>query len=133
MASPLTAKEMAALEKARQNVKKETYKAILEQFSRKIRTSHEIGHKDALLTVPPFVVGFPRYDVAKAVKYLCRQLQKLGYSVVMVGPVSYRVRWDRAKTRAAAEPEAEDTPFDLLPGLVNMQKTAQKLRVTKGK
>jgi hypothetical protein len=133
MASPLTAKEMAALEKARQNVKKETYKAILEQFSRKIRTSHELGHKEAHLTVPPFVVGFPRYDLPKAVKYLCRQLQKLGYSVAMIGPVSFKVRWDKHKTQAVAEPEAEDTPFDLLPGLVNMQKMAQKIRVTKGK
>ena len=52
MSAPLTAKEMAALEKARQNVKKETYKAILEQFSRKIRTSHELWLKEALLTVP---------------------------------------------------------------------------------
>ena len=133
MASPLTAKEMAALEKARQNVKKETYKAILEQFSRKIRTSHELGLKDALLTVPPFVVGFPRYDLPKAVKYLCRQLQKLGYTVAMIGPVSFKVRWDKPKTQTAVEPEAEDTPFDLLPGLVNMQKMAQKIRVTKGK
>jgi hypothetical protein len=132
MASPLTAKEMAALEKARQNVKKETYKAILEQFSRKIRTSHELGLKEALLTVPPFVVGFPRYDLPKAVKYLCRQLQKLGYTVAMIGPVSFKVRWDKPKPQAA-EPEAEDTPFDLLPGLVNMQKMAQKIRVTKGK
>jgi hypothetical protein len=132
MASPLTAKEMAALEKARQNVKKETYKAILEQFSRKIRTSHELGLKDASLTVPPFVVGFPRYDLPKAVKYLCRQLQKLGYTVAMIGPVSFKVRWDKPKQQAS-EPEAEDTPFDLLPGLVNMQKMAQKIRVTKGK
>ena len=131
MSAPLTAKEMAALEKARQNVKKGTYKAILEQFSRKIRTSHELGHKEALLTVPPFVVGYPRYDLPKAVKYLCRQLQKLGYTVAMIGPVSFKVRWDKAK--AAAEPEAEDSPLDLLPGLVNMQKMAQKIRVTKGK
>ena len=131
----VTAKEMAALEKARQNVKKETYKAILEQFSRKIRTSHDLGQKDATLTVPPFVVGFPRYDLPKAVRYLCRQLQKLGYAVVMIGPVSFKVRWDRASSRAKeAEPEAaEDSPFDLLPGLVNMQKMAQKIRVTKSK
>jgi hypothetical protein len=133
MSAPLTAKEMAALEKARQNVKKETYKAILEQFSRKIRTSHDLGLKDAQLTVPPFVVGYPRYDIPKAVKYLCRQLQKLGYSVVMIGPVSFKVRWDRASKVKEAEAEAEDSPFDLLPGLVNMQKMAQKIRVTKGK
>jgi hypothetical protein len=132
MALPVTAKEMAALEKARQNVKKETYKALLDQFSRKIRTSHELGQKSALLTVPPFVVGFPRYDLPKAVRYLCRQLQKLGYSVDMSGPVSFRVRWDRRSTTTQEEP-ADDEPLDLLPGLVNLQKMAQKIRVTKGK
>jgi hypothetical protein len=132
MAAPLTAKDMAALEKARQNVKKETYKAILEQFSRKIRTSHELGLKEALLTVPPFVVGFPKYDLPKAVKYLGRQLQKLGYTVSVIGPVSFKVRWDRAST-TKSEPDAEENPFDILPGLVNMQKMAQKIRVTKSK
>jgi hypothetical protein len=132
MALPVTAKEMAALEKARQNVKKETYKALLDQFSRKIRTSHELGLKSALLTVPPFVVGFPRYDLPKAVPYLCRQLQKLGYTVDMSGPVSFRVRWDR-RSRAVQEEPAEDQTMDLLPGLVNLQKMAQKIRVTKGK
>jgi hypothetical protein len=53
----------------------------------------------------------------------------------MIGPVSFKVRWDKPKTQAVVEPDAEDTttPFDLLPGLVNMQKMAQKIRVTKGK
>lgn len=132
MGPPLTAKEMAALEKARQNVKKETYKAILEQFSRKIRTSHELGQKSALLTVPPFVVGFPRYDLPKAVRYLARQLQKLGYTVNMAGPVSFKVQWDRSRAQEAPQVE-DDGPLDLLPGLVNLQKMAQKIRVTKGK
>ena len=128
----LTAKEMAALEKARQNVKKETYKALLDQFSRKIRTSHDLGLKSALLTVPPFVVGFPRYDLPKAVRYLSRQLQKLGYGVDLAGPVSFRVRWDRRPT-TQEEPPEDEAPLDLLPGLVNLQKMAQKIRVTKSK
>ena len=129
----LTAKEMAALEKARQNVKKETYKALLDQFSRKIRTSHDLGLKSALLTVPPFVVGFPRYDLPKAVRYLARQLQKLGYAVDLAGPVSFRVRWDRRPGTTQEEPPEDEAPLDLLPGLVNLQKMAQKIRVTKGK
>lgn len=132
MTALLTAKAMADLEKARMDVKKETYKAILEQFSRKIRTSHELGQKEALVTVPPFVVGFPRYDLPKAVRYLGRQLQKLGYTVAMIGPVSFKVRWDKASA-TKAEPEADENPLDILPGLVNMQKMAQKIRVTKGK
>jgi hypothetical protein len=127
-----SAKDIAALEKIRRDVKKETYKALLEQFSRKIRTSYDLGRKDAILTVPPFVVGFPKYDISKAVVYMCRQLQKLGYTVELVGPIDIRVRWLVPKFETKIE-ETEDDLNDILPGLVNLQKTAQKLRITKKK
>lgn len=125
-----SAKEIAAREKARTDVKKETYRAILQQFSRKIRTSCELGRREAVLTVPPFVVGFPKYNLAQAVVYLSRQLIRLGYSVDLVGPVEIRVRWDRVKSLSEELAEVEN-PVDILPGLANLQKTAQKLRVLK--
>ena len=125
-----SAKDIAAMEKIRRDVKKETYKALLDQFSRKIRTSYELGRKDAILTVPPFVMGFPRYDISKAVVYMCRQLQKLGYTVELVGPIDIRVRWLVPKFETKIE-ETEDDLHDILPGLVNLQKTAQKLRISK--
>lgn len=121
----LTAKEVAAKERTRVNVKKETYKAMLEQFCRKIKGAYELGHRRAILTVPPFIVGFPRYDLAQAVVYMCRQLQKLGYIVELVGPLDIRVQW----TKQPIEEEVE-APIEL-PSLVNLQKTAQKLRVIK--
>jgi hypothetical protein len=128
----LSAKEIATMEKVRADVKKETYRAILQQFSRKIRTSYELGRREAILMVPPFVVGFPRYDIAKAVVYMARQLIRLGYHVELVGPVELRVQWERAHV-TLLEDRHESEPVDILPGLVNLQKTAQKLRVTKKK
>lgn len=127
-----SAKDIAALEKIRRDVKKETYKALLEQFSRKIRTSYELGRKDAILTVPPFVVGYPKYDIAKAVVYMYRQLQRLGYTVELTGPLDIRVRWLVPKFETKIEDPEEDH-HDTLTGLVNLQKTAQKLRITKRK
>lgn len=127
----LTAKEMAALEKARRDVKKETYRAILDQFSRKIKNSYELGQREATLTVPPFVIGFPKYDIAQAVRYLVRQHQLLGYQVAMTGPFSFRVRWHVPQpVKDDVDPVIEG-PVDLLPGLVNLQKAAQKIRVQK--
>jgi len=128
----LSAKDIAAMEKARADVKKETYRAILQQFSRKIKTSYELGRREAIVTVPPFVVGFPRYDIAKAVVYMARQLVKLGYQVELVGPVELRIQWTRAHVTLLEDREDHE-PIDILPGLVNLQKTAQKLRVTKKK
>jgi len=126
--SVLSASEVAAMEKARADVKKETYRAILEQFSRKIRVSHELGQKTADLMVPPFVIGFPKYDLAKAVTYMARQLIKLGYGVELTGPVHLRVTWDRPVTRRDETVIIDDDPVDILPGLMNLQKVAQKLR-----
>jgi hypothetical protein len=129
----LSARDIAALEKARVDVKKETYRAILEQFSRKIRNSYELGRKEALVTIPPFVIGFPKYDLAKAVVYMARQLGKLGYQVEMVGPLDLKVRWNVAPAHRHEEEEIDTGPE--LPGLVNLQKTAQniRLRITKHK
>jgi hypothetical protein len=127
-----SAKEMLAAEKKRASAKKEYYKALLEQFSRKIKHSVELGKKDAILTVPTFLVGYPKYDLAATVVYMSRQLGRLGYKVELVGPLDLKVTW--RNTRIDQDEEAEtDDPVTFLPSLVNLQKTAQKLRVTKKK
>jgi hypothetical protein len=127
-----SAKDILAAEKKRAAAKKEYYKALLEQFSRKIKHSVELGKKDALLTVPTFLVGYPKYDLAATVVYMSRQLGRLGYKVELVGPLDLKVTW--RNTRHDQDEQAEtDDPVTFLPSLVNLQKTAQKLRVTKKK
>ena len=127
-----SAKDILAAEKKRGSAKKEYYKALLEQFSRKIKHSVELGRKDALLTIPSFLVGYPKYDLAATVVYMSRQLGRLGYKVELVGPLDLKVTW--RNTRPEQDEEAETTdPGVFLPSLVNLQKTAQKLRITKQK
>ena len=125
----MQAKEIVQLEKKRTDVKKEMYKSMLEKFSRKIRTCSELGMKDAILTVPPFVIGFPKYDIAKAVLYMCRQLERLGYTVNLVSPFDIKVEW-RKKPEIHEEPEQE-IPDVYFPSLVNLHKAAGKIRVQK--
>ncbi len=129
----ISAKDIAAREKAKQAAVKEMYKVMLTQFCRKIRTSYELGNKEAIVNIPPFIIGYPKYDMARAIMYQARQLQRLGYIVDMCGPFSLKVRWGKAPADAPPEPEYEAEPLDILPGLVNLQKTAQKLRNTRGK
>jgi hypothetical protein len=125
-----SAKDILAAEKKRGAAKKEYYKALLEQFSRKIKHSVEIGKKDALLTVPTFLVGYPKYDLAATVVYMSRQLGRLGYKVEMVGPLDLKVTWRNTRLDQDEQAETSD-PVTFLPSLANLQKTAQKLRVTK--
>ena len=125
-----SAKDILAAEKKRGAAKKEYYKALLEQFSRKIKHSVELGRKDALLTVPSFLVGYPKYDLAATVVYMSRQLSRLGYKVQLVGPLDLKVTWRHIHPEQDIVAETAD-PGVFLPSLANLQKTAQKLRVIK--
>ena len=125
-----SAKDIIAAEKKRASAKKEYYKALLEQFSRKIKHSVELGQKEAIVTVPTFLVGYPRYDLAATVVYMSRQLSRLGYRVELIGPLDLKVTWRQTKLDEEVEAEISE-PNVFLPSLVNLQKTAQKLRVTK--
>lgn len=120
----ISVQDLAKMEKVRQNIKKEIYKSILSQFSRKIKARFDIGDKSTVLTVPPFVVGFPKYDLPIAVRYIGRQLTRLGYKVTMVSPTSYEVSWDKMKP---AEVETVEPEFEF-PSLMNLKKTADRYK-----
>jgi Family of unknown function (DUF5759) len=123
----ISVKELAERDKARKNIKKEIYKSILGQFSRKIKARFDLGDKKTVLTVPPFVVGFPRYDLAEAVRYIGRQLARLGYSVNMVAPTSYEVSWEKLSTHQTITEEVVEPEFEF-PSLMNLKKTAERYK-----
>jgi hypothetical protein len=123
----LSAKHVAAIEKKRQEARKEYYKALLDQFCRKIKAAVERGERHAIVTVPTFLVGFPRYDLATTVQYMARQLQRLGYIVNLIGPLDIRVQWSAVKPEEELEIQEPDV---FLPSLANLKKTAESLRKT---
>ena len=131
----ISAGDIAERERARNSIRKNTYKHILEQFSRKVQAAAERRERSATLQVPPMVLGFPMYPYDEALWYLRRQLVLSGYQVEQgPEPGQYIVRWDRAvKTAPAREKRLEVEPMaepgdDLFSGLANMQKVAAKLR-----
>jgi hypothetical protein len=127
----ISAKQLLASEHKREDSRKEYYKALLEQFCRKIKVASERGSKSTVLTVPTFLIGFPRYDIMTTVRYMCRQLQRLGYQVGLVGPLDINVQWSKTSKLETEIQNEELDPGTFLPSLVNLQKTAQKLRGTK--
>lgn len=70
--------------------------------------------------------------MASTVVYMSRQLTRLGYKVTMVGPLDLKVEWRWGRPEQEADAEVVD-PVTFLPSLVNLQKTAQKLRIMKKK
>jgi hypothetical protein len=133
----ISAGDIAERDRARNSIRKNTYKHILEQFSRKVQAAAERREKSATLQVPPMVLGFPMYPYDEALWYLRRQLILAGYQVEQgLDPGQYIVRWDRARKPAHKARETAGSTFqvatepgdDLFAGLANMQKVAAKLR-----
>jgi hypothetical protein len=119
----ITAHDIQQIEARRRNIKKDTYKHILELFDKKIRSAVALGFPHATMDVPPFVWGFPVYDIASAQAYLKRQLQKLGYTVQEQGN-TLKVTWGKAQLAPISEgPDDEEG----LPSLVNLRKIASKI------
>jgi hypothetical protein len=123
----VTARELAERERKRLDVKKATYKAILEQFSRKISNAASLGSHDLILTTPTFVIGYPVYDVSVATAYIQRQLTRLGYKTRLVTPTSLHVSWSKPEpsthTVVIDHSQEED-----MSGLASLARTANKIR-----
>jgi len=132
----ISASEIAEKERERRSIRKNTYKNILEQFSRKVQAAVERREKYAILQVPPMVLGFPMYPYEEALWYLRRQLTLSGYRVSQgLEQGQYIVTWDLKSTRKesgrstrAAQGVETEPGDDLFAGLANMQKVAAKLR-----
>ena len=127
----ISASEIASREQARRNLRKETYKSILEQFSKKIKAASERREPSVSLVVPPFVIGFPMYPFEEALVYLRRQLVISGYSVSQgLEPGQFIVNWQRARPKST--PRTTTAPVsegdDFFSSLANLQKTAQQIR-----
>ena len=119
----LRAQEIQQIETQRRNIKKETYKHILETFDKKIRSCVSLGISHVLLEVPPFVIGFPFFEQEAATIYLKRQLENLGYKVNRT-EYALVVSWSKApmvSSKTVPEPDED------LPSLMNLRKIASKI------
>jgi hypothetical protein len=125
----------------KRRIKKEIYIKIHEQFCRKIQSVAAANHKQVMLTVPPFLLGYPTYDETQAALYLKRQLINGGFDVAFAHPSSLLVSWfPKAKKHleeipstyysTGGVPPPEDTS---LPSLVNLRKAANRYRGAGGR
>ena len=116
--------EIANIESSRKKNKKELYKKIYEQFSRKIRHTVELGGKCVFLRVPSIVFGFPTFDRSHACAYLKRQLEIGGFRVQVLSEIDLCVTW--SSPRKEKTPAASDDGD--IPSFINLKKMANKYR-----
>jgi len=121
----INARDIVKIENKRKEMKKELYKKIYEQFSRKIRQTVELGQRQVFLNVPAFLVGFPTFDRDKATEYLKRQLERAEFVVAQTGSYELYVTWNKSQKEEKVEKEEA---FDEFPTLMNLKKAANKYR-----
>lgn len=125
----LRVEDVLKVDYERKRIRKEIYKRIYEQFTRKVKLSTEMGYKHTMLMVPSVVFGFPPFDRHMATQFMARQFINGGFEVHFVDDFTLYVCWNikkQNKTRAPEPPpETEDIEF---PTFVNLKKAASKYR-----
>jgi hypothetical protein len=121
----LSINDVTKIDDKRKQIKKEIYKRIYEQFSRKIKQCVELGHKQVFLVIPVFVVGCPTFDRSAAARYIMRQLQLGGFIVQLVSDYELYVSWSVPKKKKQPVEEQDEEDF---PNLMNLKKMANKYR-----
>ena len=117
--------DVTKIDEKRKQIRKEIYTRVYEQFSRKIKQSVELGHKQVFLTVPTFVIGYPTFDRGAAARYIMRQLKLGGFDVRLVSDYDMYVSWVIPKKVKQKVEEPDETEF---PDLVNLKKMADRYR-----
>lgn len=117
--------DVTKIDEKRKQIRKEIYTRVYEQFSRKIKQSVELGHKQVFLTVPTFVIGYPTFDRGAAARYVARQFKLGGFDVRLVGDYDMYVSWVIPKKVKQKVEEHDGTEF---PDLMNLKKMADRYR-----
>jgi hypothetical protein len=139
--SLVLATELHKEKDAKRAIKKQTYKQILEQVSRKIKNASAIGKDRLVISIPVFVMGCPSFDQPVAAIYIERQLKNGGYKTRFITEISILVDWSKDYHKPVNAPpvgqstvirKAKKTERDVLeeeyqlPSLINLKKCAAK-------
>ena len=126
----LTVSELENTEYERMKIKKEFYKKVYEDLSKKITNASSLKRKNIILKIPTFLFGYPKYDVSKTSKYMSRQFEKGGFQCITLQENQIYVTWEKPQETKFVKPVQQEAEreIDELPSFVNLKKLANKYR-----
>lgn len=126
----LTVSELENTEYERMKIKKEFYKKVYEDLSKKITNASSLKRKNIILKIPTFIFGYPKYDVSKTSKYMIRQFEKGGFQCIPLQENQIYVTWEKPQETKTTKPvqQEQEKELDELPSFVNLKKLANKYR-----
>lgn len=127
----LTVSELEKTEYERLKIKKDFYKKVYEDLSKKITNASSLKRKNIILKIPAFLFGYPRYDVSKTTKYMMRQFEKGGFQCMCLQENQIYVTWEKPQEQRKGieiSNQEHEKELDELPSFVNLKKLANKYR-----
>ena len=134
----LTVADLQRDRQAKALVNHETYKQLLHQVQRLLRTRADNRGTDLLWPVPPLVPGRPLYTVSHAARYVAEKLRRGGFQVLAASPqpgvhVLY-ITWsvappkDGQRTRRQRRDDDSNTTNTTNTTLTNASRSLEKLK-----
>lgn len=116
-------KDIQEIHLDRETKKKEMYKVILTHACRKIQNDVARGESHTIFQIPSIIMGFP--IIHNESDYIARQLNRLGYTTSILGPMTIHIRWPTKSKKEKTLDISEDIEMK---SLVNLKKTADNIR-----
>jgi hypothetical protein len=121
--------EIKKIQGERKSIKKEIYKKIYSEHSRRIKKAVEIGQDQIILETPSYMFGFPSYNIYKATLYIKRQFDISGFTTYLFSEHELYISWAQDKREKHRVPSRDDKDDEEnYPTFVNLKKMANKLR-----
>jgi len=120
--------DITKIDDKKRELKKELYTKLYEQLSRKIRQAVEFGHRQVILVVPGFLLGYPVFNRYQATAWLLRQLKNGDFGVLQLDDFSFHVSWAIKSAEKHVVASVIDEDEVSFPTLINLKKAANKNR-----
>ena len=87
-----------------------TYKKVLQSCHHKIKRVANASSGECYLfyTVPPFIIGLPRYDLASCKDYIIQKLKSNGFRVINLDKTFLFISWQHIQFDRLKEQQMED-------------------------
>jgi hypothetical protein len=110
------------LETTRKNIRKETFKTILQWVKDRIILYAGTHKKYCVYNIPTWIPGKPLFDRKKATNYVRKKLIREGMTVEIIKEHQLYISWPKPQSQPpvrSPHPPQESDPFEQLDCLVN--------------
>jgi len=82
------------VKRERDIIQKKTWHKIFLMCIRKIELANKIFEEECFFEIPDMIIGHPKYNIDDVIKYLVKNLKKIGYYLEVYQPNIIYINWN---------------------------------------